>query len=124
MEDSLIYPNQIWANGLVVDTWPKQFSNGKSMHGIYNPDDNFFLLFCMHGCISYFSSWIPSKEEINTSRHVVFTSEKPWDPYVQSFAEQECAYGSHPDTSKHRHFATNGDNVHAQTISGTSSKNH
>jgi len=123
MEDSLINPNQIWANGLVVDTCPKQFSNGKSMHGIYNPDDDFFLPFRMHGCISYFSSRIPSKEEIDTCQHVVFTSEKPWDPYAQSFADQECTYGSHPDTSKRgEHFATNGDDVRAQTIGGTSSK--
>jgi len=78
----------------------------------------------MHGCISYFSLQIPSKEEIDTCCHVVFTSKKPWDPYAQSFAKQEQAYGGHLDTSKHgEHFATTGDDVQGQVIGGTSSKN-
>jgi len=34
MEEYLINPNQLWANGLIVDMCPKQYSNGKSFHGI------------------------------------------------------------------------------------------
>ena len=45
MKDSLISPNQLRAHGLVVDTCPKQFSGGQSMHGIYIPDEDLFLPF-------------------------------------------------------------------------------
>jgi len=36
MEESLINPNQLWANMLVINTCPKQYSNEKSLHGIYH----------------------------------------------------------------------------------------
>jgi hypothetical protein len=45
IEDLLISPNQLWVNGLIVDTCPKQFSGGKSMHGIYVPDEDIFIPF-------------------------------------------------------------------------------
>ena len=68
MEDSLISPNQLRANGLIVDTCPKQYSNGKSMHGIYDPHEDIFIPFRMHGCISYFASRLPTDEELATCR--------------------------------------------------------
>jgi hypothetical protein len=34
LENSLMPPNQLLANGLIVDECPKQFSNGQSLHGI------------------------------------------------------------------------------------------
>jgi len=94
MEALLINPNRLWANGFVVDTCPKQFSGGKSLHGIYCAEEEFFLLFWMNGCISYFASLMPTKEEIDTCCHIIFTSERPWDPYSQSFVQQEQAYQS------------------------------
>jgi hypothetical protein len=45
MEDSLISLNQLGAHGLVVDTCPKQFLGGQSMHDIYVPDKDLFLPF-------------------------------------------------------------------------------
>jgi len=93
------------------------------MHGIYNLDNDFFLLFHMHRCIYYFSSQTPSKEDMDTCQQVVFTSKKLWDLYAQLFAKQEWAYNDHPDTSMcSEHFATDGDDVCTQTIDGTSSK--
>jgi hypothetical protein len=44
MEESLLNPNQMRSHhGVVVDTCPKQFSNGKLMHGIYVTKDDLFL---------------------------------------------------------------------------------
>jgi hypothetical protein len=45
LEDSRISPNQLRAHGLIVDTCPKQFSGGKSMQGIYAPDEDIFIPF-------------------------------------------------------------------------------
>jgi hypothetical protein len=56
-----------------VDTCPKQFSGGKSMHGIYVPDEDIFIPFWIQGCISYFASHLPTDEELATCRCITFT---------------------------------------------------
>ncbi|MGH7954899.1 MAG: hypothetical protein ACREOZ_02945 [Gloeomargaritales cyanobacterium] len=48
MENSLISPNQLRENGVVVDTCPRQYTNGNSMHGLYSTCDGIFLPFNMH----------------------------------------------------------------------------
>jgi len=125
MEDSLINPNQLCANGLIVDTCPKQFSGSKSLHGIYNVEEDFFLPFRMHGCINYFSSRMPTMEEIASCCHVAFTSEQPWDPYSQSFMQQEQAYQATAEVSNHgKYFSAKGDGMCTVTVGATSSHNH
>jgi hypothetical protein len=108
MEDSLISPNQLRANGLIVDTCPKQFSGGKSMHGIYVPDEDIFIPFRMHGCISYFASRLPTDEELATCRRVTFTSELEWDPYSPTFAQEEEAYARGRSALSGEHFLVDG----------------
>jgi hypothetical protein len=127
MEESLLNPNQLRAHGLVVDTCPKQFSGGKSMHGIYDPGEDFFLPFQMHGCISYFASRLPTKQEIADCRHVVFTSEAEWNPYSQSFAQLEQAYtptstGGAGDLAGEHHDQA-GEDMRNHVVSATSSTN-
>jgi hypothetical protein len=56
MEHSLIPPAQLWAHGITVDVVPKQYSDGKSLHGIHHPDADIFIPFDLHCCISYFST--------------------------------------------------------------------
>ncbi len=124
MQDSLINPNQLRANGLIVDTCPKQFSGGKSLHGIYNAEEDFFLPFRLHGCISYFSSRMPTMEEIASCRHVVFTSKQPWDPYSQSFMQQEQAYQATAEVSNHgEYFSSKGGDMRTVTVGATSNHN-
>jgi hypothetical protein len=77
MEDLLINPNQLRANGLVVDTCPKQFLGGQLMHGIYVPNNDLFILFCLHGCISYFSSRLPTDDKLATCRRITLSSKTP-----------------------------------------------
>jgi hypothetical protein len=52
LENSLMPPNQLRANGLVVDDCTKQFSNGKSLHGIHLPDHDITIPFRLQGTIS------------------------------------------------------------------------
>jgi hypothetical protein len=93
MDDSLISPNQLRANGLLVDTCPKQFSGGKSMHVIFIPNKDIFIPFRMHGCISYFASGLPTNAELATCcRRITSTSDLKWDAYSALFAEQEAVY--------------------------------
>ena len=45
MEHSLLCPNQRRVNGLVVDTCPRQFSVGESIHGIFDPMEDLYFQF-------------------------------------------------------------------------------
>jgi hypothetical protein len=44
MENSLIPPAQLWDNGITVNVVPKQYSDGKSLHGIHHPEENILYL--------------------------------------------------------------------------------
>ena len=87
MEHSLVPPAQLWAHGITVDVVPKQYSDGKSLHGIHHPDADIFIPFQLHGCISYFPTRLPTNSEIDNCRWVTFTSEAEWQPYSDHFAE-------------------------------------
>lgn len=95
MEHSLIPPAQLWDNGITVDITPKSKSNGKSIHGIYAPRDDVYIPFSLHGCISYFSSRLPTQEEEETCRWIHMTSEAEWDPYSDHFGKDEQAAESY-----------------------------
>jgi hypothetical protein len=49
METSLIPPAQLWHYGITVYVVPKQYSDGRSLHGIHHQDENIFIPFHMHG---------------------------------------------------------------------------
>ncbi|MGH7954974.1 MAG: hypothetical protein ACREOZ_03350, partial [Gloeomargaritales cyanobacterium] len=93
MEHSLLCPNQLRAHGTVVDSCPRQYSDGKSMHGLYCPDEDLFLPFTMHGCISYLPTRLPTAEELNKCRYIYLTNESDWDPYFDEFKSGEDAFG-------------------------------
>lgn len=83
LENSLMPPNQLRANGLIVDECPKQFSNGQSLHGIQIPDADITIPFHMNGTISCISSnQLPTQEELDKCEWLYMMSEKPWDPAV------------------------------------------
>jgi len=123
MEESLINPNQLRANGLVVDTCPKQYSGGKSLHGIYHEEEDMLIPFRMHGCISYFASRLPTQAEINDCRQIVFTSEQEWDPYSQTFATLEKAYEKKERGPTEGEFFTRDGSDSRMNIGATSSHN-
>ena len=59
LEVSLVPPNQLRANGLVVDDVPKQSTKGKSLHGIYVPEKDLTIPFSMRGMMSYIPVRLP-----------------------------------------------------------------
>jgi hypothetical protein len=95
METSLIPPAQLWNYGVTVDVVPKQYSDGKSLHGIHHPDENVFIPFHMYGCLPYFSTHLPTDKEIYNCRWVTFTSDAEWEPYSEVFGDAERAMVSH-----------------------------
>lgn len=111
METSLIPPAQLWHHGLTVDVVPKQYSDGKSLHGIHHPNENVFIPFNLHGCISYFSTRLPTDEEIDQCRWVTFTSDDEWQPYSDHFKDAERAaknFHRYPDPT-HLQFDQQGE---------------
>ncbi|MGH3054467.1 MAG: hypothetical protein ACRDL7_05760, partial [Gaiellaceae bacterium] len=90
LENTLLCPNQMRANGLVVDDVPRHLSEGqKSTHSIYIPHEKIRINLCMHGCLSYIPTRTPTIQEIENCRWLVMTDDKDWDPYSPTFAEQE-----------------------------------
>ena len=67
MEHSLVSPIQMWDQGITVYSVPKQFIDGKSLHGIYSHDDVVEIPFNLKGSISYFSRRLPTTREKNES---------------------------------------------------------
>jgi Reverse transcriptase (RNA-dependent DNA polymerase) len=125
MVHSLIPPAQLWDYGLTVDVVPKQYTDGMSLHGIHHPDDDIFIPFHLHGCISYFSTRLPTATEINECRWITFTSEREWEPYSDHFAESERAMISHttnqryPDP-RHLHYNKEGEQLDGRYIKSMS----
>jgi Reverse transcriptase (RNA-dependent DNA polymerase) len=111
METSLIPPAQLWDYGITVDVVPKQYSDGKSLHGIHHPTENIFIPFHLHGCISYFITRLPTDEEIEQCRWVTFTSDAEWQPYSDHFKDAERAaknFHRYPDPT-HLHYDQHGE---------------
>jgi hypothetical protein len=66
-------------HGLVVDTCLKQFSKGKSLHGIVVPENNITIPFHPEGCISYLPIHLPTDAEMDASEWVWLMSEDNWN---------------------------------------------
>ncbi|MGH3053527.1 MAG: hypothetical protein ACRDL7_00940, partial [Gaiellaceae bacterium] len=90
MSNTLICPNQLRANGLIVDDVPRHLSEGnKSTHSVYFPDERLRINLQLHGCISYIPIRTPTKDELEECHWIHLTSEAEWDPYSLDFARQE-----------------------------------
>ena len=88
LDHSLVCPNQLRAYGITVDDVPKQFDK-RSTHSIYAPEDEVRIPLQMKGCISYFSSRVPTKYELEDSSWIVLTSPQEWNPYSDLFIANE-----------------------------------
>ena len=95
MEHSLICPNQLRENQLIVDLCPKQYTEGESLHGISIPEENIIMPFTLHGCISYLPTRLPSRNELDHCRYIRMTSDSEWDPYSECFAQNERPFEGH-----------------------------
>jgi hypothetical protein len=88
MEHSLLNPNQIRANGLIVDTCPRQYDKS-SLHAIIHTKEDITMPLAMYGCISYLPTRLPTDIELKSCRYVEMTSESTWEPYSDSFKDCE-----------------------------------
>jgi hypothetical protein len=86
---SLLCPNQIGANGLVVNDVPKQFDE-TSLHTIMDPKSKTKLPLLLSGVISYLETPKPTDEELEECTHIVLTSPTPWEPYDEGFEKAEA----------------------------------
>ena len=84
MNTSLL-PQQICDNGLVCEPMAKQFTQGKSLYGIYDDITGITLPFQLHGCISYLPIRLPTENELDKCRHIELTSDREWDIYSKHF---------------------------------------
>jgi hypothetical protein len=85
-------PNQVRANGIVVDDIPKHFSPNPqhAIHSIYVPKEDLRIPLQLRGVISCFSSRSPSDQELQTCQWIEMTSSEEWSPDSNSFSEDEA----------------------------------
>jgi len=92
VESSLLYANQLRANGVIVDDTPVHLShNQSSTHSIIFPEDNVSIPVKLNGCFSMIQTRTPSIQEIESCKWLVMTSDSPWDPNSDLFCENEQA---------------------------------
>jgi hypothetical protein len=92
LETTLINPNQLRANGLIVDDIPKHLSPNPTelSHSIYCPEEDVYISLQLKGIISGFRTRSPSIEEVESCKWVTLTSDAPWDPKSPEFEENEA----------------------------------
>ena len=93
LEETLVCPNQIRANGHRVDDTPRQFS-GQSIHGMMTETEStgqkIFIPFELNGVISRFGTRLPTQEELDGSiDRIILTNEATWKPYSKKHGEAE-----------------------------------
>ena len=88
LHQTLLNPNQLHANGLIVADTPRQFDNNSS-HSIKMPKRGVATPLSLNGTISVFSTSKPMWEEHNTLPHIELTSDVPWEPSSVEHAERE-----------------------------------
>jgi hypothetical protein len=92
LKESLLCPNQMRAAGIRIEDVPVQFDSDSS-HSIII-DGRLQIPLEMHGVISHINTRLPTQEEIERYREgslqsVELTSDTPWEPYSEKFAQQE-----------------------------------
>jgi hypothetical protein len=87
---SLLNPNQLRANGIIVDDCPKQFDKS-STHSLSISDHELTIPLTLSGVISSFETHKPTLEELHSLPTVALTSDTTWDPSSAHFAEAEAS---------------------------------
>lgn len=88
-EESLICPNQLRAHGIKTDDIPLSYSDGKSLHGIEDPDSGMMFPFSMQGVTSYLPIRTPTEYEYMSCEKVELTSQFDWNPNADDISRAE-----------------------------------
>jgi hypothetical protein len=91
LEHTLLNPNQMRTNGIIVDDVPKHLAPNPSeaMHSIFIPENDLRINMEMRGVISCWPGRKPSDREVETCTWIHLTPEAEWDPHSNEFAENE-----------------------------------
>ncbi len=91
LEHSLLNPNQMRLNGVIVDDCPQHLSNPDrlSTHSIHFPAEGVRIPLEMDGVISRFATRVPTSEELNECQWLSLTGDQEWDPHSPLFNENE-----------------------------------
>ena len=92
MGSSLLCPNQMRANGVVVNDVLKQFGP-QSTHSIRVPDADMVIPLTMTGVISGFATRKPTSDELEHLPRIVLTADSPWQPRSAAFVNAEEKLG-------------------------------
>jgi hypothetical protein len=88
---TLLTPNQMRHNGLVVEDVPRQF-DADSTHSIYDPVSRIRIPLSLNGVFSGFTSYKPTKAEFHTLPRIYLTSDGHWHPYSDDLARAERSH--------------------------------
>jgi hypothetical protein len=90
LEHSLICPDQVRQNGVIIDDVPRHLSHdAKSTHSLYFPDEDVQLPLKLRGVISYLPTRYPSNHELDNCHWLCVTGEDEWERYDEKFEEHE-----------------------------------
>jgi hypothetical protein len=89
MKHSLLNPNQLRCNGLIMQDTPTMF-DPTSTHSIYDPASGIRIPLYLNGVISYFPTCVPTLEEANLMKPIVLTSNANWAAVSAAFPNQQC----------------------------------
>ncbi len=94
LDYTLLCPNQLRSNGIVVDDVPKHLSltPHAATHSIYVPNAGLRIPLTMKGVISYFITRTPSPQELESCTWIMLTSESDWDPHSDNFLIKELTF--------------------------------
>ncbi len=94
MKNSFICPNQLRANGLIVEDCPKHLAprDNPSSHSIFAPEDNLMIPLQLRGVTSYFTTRTPTINEVETCQWIYLSSDQDWDPHSEVYQQQEKNY--------------------------------
>jgi hypothetical protein len=87
-EPSLLNPNQMCWNHLIVDDIPRQFDS-KLTHSIHFPESDSTIPLRLCGVMSTFLICIPTQEEKEECTHLTLTSRERWEPKSDLLANKE-----------------------------------
>jgi hypothetical protein len=109
MENSLICPNQLRSNGLIVDECPRHLAplDAPSSHSIFSPQEEMRIPLVLRGVTSGFQTRTPTKLEIETCRWIHLADDKSWDPHSEEHQEQEEAFIDNQNVDQVRFRARN-----------------
>lgn len=90
---TLLNPNQLRANGIIINDIPIHLSPdpANASHSIVVPDENLTIPLKLQGVISKVEVRLPTIQEIETCKWIILTSDAGWEPNSPEFMEAEEA---------------------------------